>query len=146
MSELKEICIQFASMTNDERTAFLVESATRIIPVMNAVLGSAAETARLYTAFVVAAVSSDGKLARNEYETVQPLLELVVGKSVSWETIETMLAQDRASLKVREELAALIVSRLPQELKREFVMSALCICAADGKVSASELDWVAALV
>ena len=146
MNQIKQVCQQFEAMSYQQKSQYLLDSATKILPVLHAVLQSRSDTAHLYTSFVTAAIAADGKLDDAEYTTAQSLLLVVLGEGYDRDALQKMMQEERKQLAATQALVAAIVAQMPAELKREFVYSALCICAADGKISNKELDWIASLI
>ncbi len=149
MSSFDELCtkmenldketfaVTFNRLSND-----VVNSLTSITGVENAVAA--------YLNFLLASVSADGKLTKEEFDLIKPLFDESAGHDVNYEEavkmFKDMELDDPSEIEEIADTMADIVGLVSPEIKDDIVLLCLMACAVDGKVSDEEKEWISQLI
>ena len=104
---------------------------------------------QIFSSFVIQAIMADGKLDKAEYELIRPGLEAFVGEEISYEDAKAAFKAVKKDIKEDRYVVDLMVDilgELSEELKEDVVIVTMLICAADGKISMREKNWIKQLI
>ena len=94
-------------------------------------------------------MAADGRLSKEEYEILHPLLYSFLGDSINYDdarkAVSAMRKEGREMKKVSEDMIE-VLSEFSEDLRQEIVLVIMMICAADGKISLSERQWIKKLL
>ena len=104
----------------------------------------------IYTDFILGAIAADGKLDRCEYNLIRPVLEVAIGRPLTYE--EALKFFEVAGLdrphgfKKAVERMVEVIGIISPELREDIVEVSLLICAVDRTVSLRERQWIKRLM
>lgn len=149
MTDFERMCREAEDIDWETRVAIVKGKSGEILPSLESFESGGMKGSEIFSSFLLASASADGRLAEEEYNLLKPLLESLLGSSVNYEdarrAVKGMKKESRELRKLTEDMITLI-SSFSSELKKDIVMVAMIICAVDGKVSLSEKLWVRRLL
>ena len=150
MSEFDTLCDKMAAKSVDEKMKIINDLTPGIIKALNDVTEDGVSGVSIYTDFILCAVAADGKLAKEEFDLLEPLFEAVSGGPVTFEEAQQIFKEngldDPAQYKKTVDMMLDVIGLVSDDLKNAIVIVCLLICAIDGEVSADEKEWIKQLV
>ena len=149
MFDLEAICSEVEKLDPMTFAKLIGEKGQSVISGLAAIIGDADDAVTMFTAMVLGAVISDGKLDEKEFGLIQPLLEEAVGEKPTYEeAVEFMSAFKSAKndYKKLTDALSIMFKAASDELKSDIVTLCFLVCATDGKISKREKNWIAKIV
>lgn len=149
MKSFNELCKIAEELNPVDYAALVTEKSLKILPALNEVTGSVAETAGLFASFLMASIYADGKLDEAEYALMLPMLKLLFGNEFDYDAAKALARTFRPEGKILKKAVEDIVKvlgALDGELKDDVVLVCLLICAVDGKISLKEKNYIKQLI
>ena len=115
----------------------------RILPAL-VELGGKEDTLKLYCSFILATLAADGRLAEEEFLTIEPMFRAFFGDQFDYEDCRKMIKGMDDSAVVNALLV--VFNRLPEEVRGDMILVAFILCAVDGKVSHKERVYLEKLL
>ena len=149
MFDLEAICTEVEKMDPVTYTRVIGEKRESVIKGITAVVGDAEQASTMLTMLVFGAVLSDGKFDEKEFGLTKPLIEEIAEQEVTYEEELEFMTAIKAERKSTNPLLVSLVEMFglaSDELKSDVVELCLLVCAADGKITKREKNWLAKLV
>ena len=137
--KLIRACREYEKLSDEARRQLLRETAKRIRPALETVLGDGEKE---FILFVGAACGSDGFLSEEEYALFSEVAELDMGY---YEASCMVKAADTELSRSAVDDVVDLFGILDPEIKAAMVAFCLCFCSADGKVTAAERKFISRL-
>lgn len=150
MSQFDDYCNQIAAIPKDDKMNMIGDLTNEILADLTDITEDGMSAVEIYTDFILCAVASDGKLAKEEYELIKPIFDAAAGKETTYE--EAVEIFRNSGLDKPEEykrtvdLMVDLLGEVSVELKQSIITLCLLVCAIDGEVSKEEKEWIANLV
>lgn len=149
MTEFDELCKEAEDIDFETRCAILRGKSDEILPLLSQESEDGGNGEDILSTFLFSAMAADGRLTEEEYNLLKPLLESFLGKSISYsdakKAVGAMKRENREMKKVTEEMIK-VIADFSEDLRKEIVLVIMMICAADGKISLSERNWIKRLL
>lgn len=150
MNEFRKLCEAFEQMDPETFGEIISVKSKSIIGALSALTHSGVDGVTAYLNFILCAIAADGKLAQEEYELLQPLLETLLDKPVSYQDAKVIFSAaglDRPQgYKDAVDAMVDLLGLVSVELKADIIMVCMMICGIDGKISRKEKKWIKQLM
>lgn len=150
MTMLDRLCRQAEAASVEEKVDLINKYTADVLPVLDALSEDGQSGTEIYTHFILCAVASDGKLAKEEYELIKALFDAAAGKDCSYEEAVAIFGElglDRPDeYKKVVDLMIDVIGLLSDDVKSEIIAICLLVCAIDGEVSKEEKEWIGQLI
>ena len=143
MKQLKD----FLKVVEDHNKGELFEMvhglSVRILSALTE-LGDKEEAVKWYCTFILTTLAADGRLADEEFLTVEPMFDAFFGNSFDYKTCKQLVKQ----VDDKSVVAAVVsvLNRMPSEIQSDMILAAIILCAIDGKISAKEQAYIQKLL
>ncbi len=149
MSDFNKLCRAAEELNPLEYSAIITAKTVKIVPALKALTDKPEEVLELFATFMIASVYADGKLDESEYLLMLPALKLFFGDEIDFESAKAVVKafrpEGRELKKVVDDLVDLL-GEVSAELKDDIITVCLLICAADGKISLREKQFIRQLI
>ena len=149
MFDLEAICTEVEKTDPVTYARLIEEKRESVLAGITAIVGDAEEASTMLTMLVFGAVLSDGKFDEKEFGLVKPLIEEICEEELTYEEALEFMTAIKAERKSTNPLLVALVEMFglaSDELKNDTVMLCLLVCAADGKITKREKNWLAKLI
>ena len=149
MTEFDELCKEAEEIDFETRCAILRGKSEELLSVLSGRSEDGESGADILSTFLFSAMAADGRLSKEEYEILHPLLYSFLGDSINYDdarkAVSAMRKEGWEMKKVSEDMIE-VLSEFSEDLRQEIVLVIMMICAADGKISLSERQWIKRLL
>ncbi len=149
MKDFDLLCREFENMDPLSYDIFLTQKSAELIPVLNGIAENGIAGTAIFFAFVLGAISADGKLSKEEYELILPSLKIFFGNSADYNMAKNVFKdfkEEGKELKNVVDQMVDILGLLSDELKQDIIIICMLICAVDGKINSKEKKWIMQLI
>ncbi|MBQ9469116.1 MAG: TerB family tellurite resistance protein [Clostridia bacterium] len=149
MFDLDEVCGKVEKLDPMTYAQLISELSESVMKGLTAIVGNPDDAQTLLTSLILGAVISDGKIKEQEFGLIKPLFEEAVGEEVTFEEMtEFMDAFKTGKSDYKKMIASLtnLFGAVSDDLKSDTVMLCMLVCAADGKISVREKNWLRQLI
>ena len=149
MSSFEELCQKLENLDSESFTkTFNALSADVLNSLLAITDGDSAVSS--YLNFILASVSADGVLTKEEFNLIKPIFDQSAGHDVTYDEAVKMFNEmgldDPSAIQDVVDAMVDIIGLVSPEIKDDIVLLCLMVCAIDGKVSDEEKEWIAQLV
>ncbi len=150
MSTFDEYCDRIAAIPAEDKAGMIGDLTTEVLAGLTDLTEDGMSAVEICTDFILCAIASDGKLAKEEYDLIKPIFDAAAGKETTYE--EAVEIFGRSGLNKPEEykktvdLMVDLIGEVSEELKNAIITICLLVCAIDGAVTADEKEWIKQLV
>ena len=149
MTEFDDLCREAEDIDFETRCAILKGKSQEILPLLSEKSEDGESGADILSTFLFSAMAADGRLYREEYDLLYPLLSSFLGEKINYtdakKAVGAMRKENREMKKISEDMVG-VLAEFSEDLRREIVLVIMMICAADGKISLSEKLWIKKLL
>ncbi|MGN0840818.1 MAG: TerB family tellurite resistance protein [Candidatus Ornithospirochaeta sp.] len=149
MTEFDDLCREAEDIDFETRCAILKGKSQEILPLLSEKSEDGESGADILSTFLFSAMAADGRLCREEYDLLHPLLSSFLGEKINYtdakKAVGAMRKENREMKKISEDMVG-VLAEFSEDLRREIVLVIMMICAADGKISLSEKQWIKKLL
>lgn len=150
MGEFNKLCKIVEEMDPATYSQIVTEKSVGIIKGLADITDDGIAGVSIYADFIMCAVAADGKLTEEEFLLIKPVLDLILGRDVSFDDgkkIFYMAGFDKPKdYKKSMDRMVDVIGLVSPELKDDIVLVCLMICGIDGKVSHKEKKWIKQLI
>ena len=149
MSEFDELCREAEDIDFETRCTILRGKSQELLPLLSERSEDGESGADILSTFLFSAMAADGRLSEEEYDLLHPLLSSFLGERMNYtdakKAVSAMRKENREMKKISEDMVG-VLAEFSEDLRREIVLVIMMICAADGKISLSEKQWIKKLL
>ena len=149
MTEFDDLCREAEDIDFETRCAILKGKSQELLPLLSEKSEDGESGADILSTFLFSAMAADGRLSREEYDLLYPLLSSFLGEKINYtdakKAVGAMRKENREMKKISEDMVG-VLAEFSEDLRREIVLVIMMICAADGKISLSEKLWIKKLL
>ena len=149
MSDFDELCHEAENLDPMTYSSIISEKSRNVQNGYTAILGDEDDAKTLFTALLLGAVISDGKIVEKEFNLIKPMLVEAVGEDMTFEDaqefVQGVKSESRQFKQIIVSLAGLL-NVISEDLKNDAVILCLLVCSVDGKVSVREKKWLQKLI
>lgn len=149
MTEFDQLCEEFEAMSPEEYLQTMEDMKADVIPVLAEMRDGEDTALQIFGYFVLASCVADGKLSEEEYMLAAPHFEDFFGDRLSYEACKDFVRRnkgEREDLKSFADVMSAFYGRIDEDLKYDMVVICLLVCAADGKISLKERNWIRRII
>ncbi len=149
MKDFNELCKMAEELDAEQYPLLIAEKTASIFPSLCFLTADGIGSMEIMATFFIASVYADGKLDECEYALMLPALKLFFGEEFDFETAKALVKTLKPEGKELKKLADRMVDILgmvSEELKNDIILVSLLICAADGKVTFKEKQYIKQLI
>ncbi len=144
MKELKEMLKTVEKTDKGDLFLSIHAMSAKILNALNEAVEDPAVAVNMYCSYLLTVLAADGRLADEEFLTVEPLFKAFFGDDFDYEACKVMVKE--ADNKNVLSFMVKLVHSLPDEIAADLVFVTVAICAIDGKVSHKEKALIEKLV
>ena len=123
----------------------VAEKSARVIKTLTMISDDEVSATSFFTGILLGAVICDGVLDEAEFNLIKPMMDVALGKEVTFEdACDTVnqLVPDKKSYKDYVNKMTDLFGQMSDAMKTDIVTVSLLVCAADGKISFKERRWL----
>ncbi len=149
MSSFEELCDKLEKLDRESFTKTFNALSGDVLASLSAIAGGENALAA-YLNFILASISADGVLTKEEFELIKPVFDQSTGRDMSYDEAVKMFNEkgldDPAEIQEIVDTMVDVIGLVSPEIKDDIVFLCLMVCAIDGKVSDEEKEWIKQLV
>ena len=145
MRDLNKLLKTVQKMPKEQLFVFVQETSLEIIPALQALSGETNDSVMVYCLFLHGVLAADGRLADEEYVTIEPLCKALFGDSFDYASCKTKVENMAYDDSLFDQMVQL-VKVLPEEVATNLILVTIAICAIDGKISKPEKALIERLI
>ncbi len=149
MTDFEILCKQFESLDPASYSSVFEEKSIRVVKALEEISDEGETSLDVFKLFVIEAVTSDGKLEKEEFELIRPALETMTGKDLHYKDVKARFEErkkenedDRHVIQQMRD----ILDKVDDDLKNDIILVIMMICAVDGEISFKEKLWIKEVV
>lgn len=149
MTDFEILCKQFESLDPASYSSVFEEKSIRVVKALEEISEEGETSLDVFKLFVIEAVTSDGKLEKEEFELIRPALETMTGKDLHYKDVKARFEErkkenedDRHVIQQMRD----ILNKVDDDLKNDIILVIMMICAVDGEISFKEKLWIKEVV
>lgn len=149
MTDFEILCKQFESLDPASYSSVFEEKSIRVVKALEEISEEGETSLDVFKLFVIEAVTSDGKLEKEEFELIRPALETMTGKDLHYKDVKARFEErkkenedDRHVIQQMRD----ILDKVDDDLKNDIILVIMMICAVDGEISFKEKLWIKEVV
>ena len=149
MSSFEELCDKLEKLDNESFNKTFNALSTDVLASLSEIAGSE-NAISSYLNFLLASISADGVLTKEEFGLINPVFDQSAGHDVGYDEAVKMFNEmgldDPSEIQDIVDTMVDIIGLVSPEIKDDIVFLCLMVCAIDGKVSDEEKEWIKQLV
>ncbi len=149
MKDFNQLCKEIEDLDPLSYSGILHEKAAYILPRLSEIAGDSLDGISIFATFILGSIVADGKLSKQEYDLMYPLLYAFFGDSVNYDDCKKIVKSFRIeSEEFKRDLDGMlyILGKADETLKNDIITVCLLICSLDGKISLKEKIWIKQLI
>lgn len=144
MSDFNDFLNKVVGTPRDVLVSMVYDLSLKCIPALSKVVDDDANGVLIFTNFLMTALAADGRLADEEFTTVEPFFKALLGDEFDYKQCKKLIKNSDDKKIV--DLTVKLVHSLPDELAKDLILLAIIICAVDGEVSKKERVYIERLL
>lgn len=149
MFEFAKLCKEFEKLSPVERGALLAEKSVKVLAKLKLLGMEDGDPTITLATFILASITSDGKVDEREYLLMYPALIKLFGDDFDFASVKATIeadAQGKKDLAIYTKQLLQVLSTADENLLEDVVVVCLCVTSMDGKISLKERNYIKKLI
>ena len=149
MFNFDEVCETIEDMHPYTYSALISEKRASVVKSLKDLNKNGLTGLTIYNGLMLGAISSDGKLAEEEFYLMKPTLDAAFGNKLTYKEAKSLIGNFYPGGKKYDQFQDAVkqlFNDISDELKRDIVIVCLLTFGVDGKISQKEKKWLKELL